>query len=149
MVAPHPRARTARTTTLAALILCLPVAAGCGGGDDDSDAPPRKVTIDVSRKIGNRAIAGAEGIIKNPSAVAIRVSAAPKQRVVVTWGLSCPRTTAKDARDKGTGGTYSTTPPNVRALRLPQREIAFCAVRGNARLTRKGRVKVTLIGSEG
>ena len=107
------------------------------------------MTIDVTRTTGNRAIASAAGIIKNPTAVAIRVSAAPKQRVVVSWGLSCPRTAAKDAKDKGTGGTYSTTPPNVRALRQAQREIAFCAVRGNARLTRKGRVKVTLIGSEG
>ncbi len=148
MVAPHPRARKARLATFAALILCLPVAVGCGGDDDDTDAPPKKVTIDVTRKTGNRAIASAEGIIKNPTAVAIRVSVAPKQRVVVSWGLSCPRTAGKDSTDKGTGGTYSTTPPNVRALRLPQREIAFCAVRGNARLTRKGRVKVTLIGSE-
>jgi hypothetical protein len=80
-----------------------------------------------------------------PAAVAIRVSAAPSQRVVVTWGLSCPKT--PHGRDKGIGGTYATIAPNVRAVRLPRREIAFCAVHGESRLSRSGRVKTTLLGS--
>ncbi|MBA3748128.1 MAG: hypothetical protein H0W96_11655 [Solirubrobacterales bacterium] len=104
------------------------------------------MTIAVERKGGTRARANAEGIINRPVAVAVRVSAAPRQRVVVSWGLACPKTDT--GTDKGTGGSYTTTAPNVRALRLPRREIAFCAVRGEARLTRKGRVKVTLLGSE-
>ena len=128
-------------------MLCL-VATGCGGDEQSGrEAAPKNVTIDLKRTTGDRAIASAEGIIRRPVAVAIRVSAAPKQRVVVTWGLSCPRTDDRKDVDAGIGGTYSTTPPNVRALRLPRREIAFCAVRGDARLTRKGRVKVTLLGS--
>jgi len=136
-----------RPLAVAALLLCLPIASCGGGGEDERDTPPRKVTIDVQRKVGNRVSASAEGIIKRPVAVAIRVSAAPKQRVVVTWGLSCPKTADRKDVDSGIGGTYSTTPPNVRALRLPRREIAFCAVRGDARLTRRGRVKITLLGS--
>ena len=77
--------------------------------------------------------------------MAIRASAAPKQRVTVTWGLSCPKT--DNGKDKGTGGTYVTRPPNVRPLELPHREIAFCAVRAEAQLARSGRVKVTLVAS--
>ena len=103
------------------------------------------MTIDVARKVGTKVRANADGIINRPAAVAVRVSAAPRQRVVVSWGLVCPKT--KDGKAKATGGSYVTTAPNVRALRLPRREIAFCAVHGDARLTRKGRVKVTLLGS--
>lgn len=130
---------------LAGALLCLPLAACGGDATDTKDRAPTKLTIDVARKAGNRARTVAEGIVKDPVAVAVRVSAAPKQRVVVIWGLSCPKT--DDGKDRGTGGTYSTTPPNVRALRLPRRDIAFCAVRAEARLTRKGRVKVTLLAS--
>ncbi|HEV7807415.1 MAG TPA: hypothetical protein VGO80_16465 [Solirubrobacteraceae bacterium] len=118
--------------------------AGCGG--DDEERSPKRVTINVSRKVGTRVRANAAGFVNRPAAVAIRVSSAPPQQVIVSWGLSCPR--SERGKDRGTGGSYVVTPPNVRALRLPQREIAFCAVRGEARLSRKGRVKVTLIGSE-
>jgi hypothetical protein len=125
-------------------VVAVLVLAGCGG--DDEDATSKRVTIDVSRKVGTRVRANAAGFVDRPAAVAIRVSSAPPQRVVVSWGMSCPKT--EGGKDRGTGGTYVVTPPNVRALRLPRREIAFCAVRGEARLSRKGRVKVTLLGSE-
>jgi len=128
---------------LAVVAACV-LLAGCGG--DDDEPAPKRVTIDVARKVGTKVRANAEGIINRPAAVAVRVSAAPSQRVVVSWGLSCPKSAGGTAR--ATGGGYVTTAPNVRALRLPRREIAFCAVRGEARLTGKGRVKVTLLGSE-
>ena len=134
-----PAPRLAAAPVVACLLL-----SGCGG--DDKPAAPRSVTVKVVRKVGNHARASATGIVDRPAAVAIRVSAAPRQRVVVTWGLACPKT--NKGTDSGIGGSYVTIPPNVRALRLPRRKIAFCAVRGDARLTRKGRVKVTLLGSE-
>lgn len=115
--------------------------AACGG---KSETTPKQL-IDLAREHGRNAKANAEGIVLRPVAVAIRVSAAPSQRVVVTWGLSCPKT--PHGRDKGIGGTYATIAPNIRALRLPRREIAFCAVHGEARLSRSGRVKTTLLGS--
>jgi hypothetical protein len=141
VIAHHPTHRLRPAPLLLAGILLL---AGCGG--DDKAPAPKRVTIDVSRKVGTRARANAEGIVNRPVAVAVRVSSAPRQRVDVSWGLSCPKT--EGGKDKGTGGSYTTTAPNVRALRLPHREIAFCAVRGEVRLTGKGRVKVTLLGSE-
>jgi len=146
--------RAARARSLAGVLACAVLGgAGCGGGDDgggddrgDDRAKPKRITIDVARKVGRNARVVADGIIDRPAAVAIRVSAAPKQRVIVTWGLSCPKTA--DGTAKASGGSYAATPPNVKALRLPRRKIAFCAVRGEARLSRRGRVKVTLLGSE-
>jgi hypothetical protein len=134
------RRRATRSRSLAAVLFCG-LLAGCGG---TSETTPKQV-IDIAREHGRNAKANAEGIVVRPAAVAIRVSAAPSQRVVVTWGLSCPKT--PHGRDKGIGGTYATIAPNVRALRLPRREIAFCAVHGEARLSRSGRVKTTLLGS--
>ena len=132
-----------RFSSATAFVLCLALLAGCG----DSDGAPTRVTIDVARASGTHAKATAEGIADRPAAVAVRASAAPKQRVTVTWGLSCPKT--DDGKDKGTGGTYVTTPPSVRALTLPKRAIAFCAVRAEAQLRGSGRVKVTLLASPG
>jgi hypothetical protein len=125
----------------AAFAVSVALLVGCG----DSGTKPSRVTIDVARAAGKHAKATAEGIADRPAAVAVRASAAPKQRVTVTWGLSCPRT--KDGTDKGVGGTYVTTPPSVRPLALPKRAIAFCAVRAEAQLRGRGRVKVTLLAS--
>jgi hypothetical protein len=124
----------------AALVLAVAVlAAGCGG----SDSGRKRSTIDTAHAAGKHAKATAEGIANSPAAVAVRASSAPKQRVTIVWGLSCPKT--DKGKDKGTGGTYVTTPPNVRPLKLPQRAIAFCAVRAEAQLAGSGRVKVTLL----
>jgi hypothetical protein len=143
------RRASAPCRAIAGLAACAVLAAGgvlAACGEQGGDAAHRRVTIDVARATGKRAKTTAKGIVERPAAVAIRVSAAPPQRVAVAWGLSCPRT--DDGDDKGMGGTYATTPPDVRALRLPRRAIAFCAVRGEARLSRSGRVKVTLLASE-
>ncbi len=134
-----------RLSCIAALAAAAALLGGCGGDGDDGGDVSKRQTIDVARAAGKRAKATAEGIADRPLAVAVRTSAAPKQRVTVTWGLSCPRT--ERGKDKGTGGTYVTTPPNVRPLELPQREIAFCAVRAEAQLSRRGRVRVTLLAS--
>jgi hypothetical protein len=128
-------------STAALLVLAALLGGGCGGSGD----APTRVTIDVARASGKHAKATAEGIADRPVAVAIRTSAAPKQRVTVVWGLSCPK--SERGKSKGTGGTYVTIPPNVRALGLPRRTIAFCAVRAEAQLRGSGRVKVTLLAS--
>ena len=146
MSSPRNRSRLALPLLLSCALL-----SSCGGDDDDdddaSDRTPKSVTIEGKRASGRQATAKVAGIVDRPVSVSIRVSAGPKQRVAVTWGLSCPERD-KD-KDKGTGGTYATTPPNVRVLRLPKRDIAFCAVNAQVQLTRSGRARVTIIGSEG
>lgn len=145
MPPPHP-ARRPRRALVAAILTGAALLLGACGDDDEGDSGPKRVTIDGARESGRRVEAMAKGIVSRPVAVAIRVSAAPKQRVDVSWGLSCPKTrNGKDRRP--TGGTYTTRPPNVRALRLPKREIAFCAVNAQARLTRSGRVRVAILAS--
>jgi hypothetical protein len=130
-----------RLTSITALAATGALLAGCG----DSEDKPARETIDVAHASGKHAKATAEGIADHPLAVAVRTSAAPKQRVTVSWGLSCPRT--ERGKSKGTGGTYVTTPPNVRALKLPKRAIAFCAVRAEGQLSGRGRVRITLLAS--
>jgi hypothetical protein len=130
-----------RLTSIAAIAAGVAVLAGCG----DSGAKHARQTIGVARASGKHARAASEGIARRPLAVAVRTSAAPKQRVTVSWGLSCPKTDR--GKDSGTGGTYVTTPPNVRPLELPRRAIAFCAVHAEAQLRGSGRVKVTLLAS--
>jgi hypothetical protein len=118
--------------------------AGCGGGGDTA---PTRTTIAGARKTGSHAKATIEAIVRHPGTVAIRTSVAPKQHVLVTWGLSCPRTA--HGKDNGSGGTYTATPPDVHTLTLPHRDIAFCAVRAEAQLVRKGRVKVAVLAGHG
>ncbi|MCA1680113.1 MAG: hypothetical protein LC777_14760, partial [Actinobacteria bacterium] len=130
---------------LLALLLTGTLLAACGR--DDGAGAPKPVTVDGARKSGVRAKATAEAIVERPRSIAIRVSGAPKQRVDVSWAMSCPSTdTGKDL--KPTGGTYTVTPPDVRFVRLPKRTIAFCAVNAQAQLTRSGRVRVAVLASE-
>jgi len=135
---------TPRRSAVLALLLCAPLAA-CGADSSGNDAPKR-ATIDSARKTGRHAKAAVDGRVRNPAEILLRVSAAPKQRVTVSWGMSCPRTASGKA--KGSGGVYVTTPPDTRALVLPKGTIAFCAVTAQARLSGKGRVRLALIGRE-
>ncbi|HEY1539819.1 MAG TPA: hypothetical protein VGF63_10510 [Solirubrobacteraceae bacterium] len=141
----HSRRPPMRPAAVAGVLACTLLAA-CGGG---SASPPsatlERVTIDGARKSGLHATAVVKGIVARPAGIAIRVSAAPRQRVEVTWGLSCPRTDT--GKDKGTGGTYTAKPPNVHALKLPRRTIAFCAVRAEVRLSQSGRARAALLAT--
>ena len=135
---------TSRPSALLGLLLaCAPLGA-CG--DSGGEAAPKRETIDSARATGTHATASVDGRVRNPAEILLRVSAAPKQRVTVSWGMSCPKTSSGTA--KGSGGVYAATPPDTRALTLPRRTIAFCAVTAQARLSGKGRVKLAVIGRE-
>lgn len=140
-----------RSIAVAAALACALPLASCGKDDAPTDDPAKqsdRVEINSERTSGRRAEATARGIVSRPETISIRVSAGPTQRVNVSWGISCPKT-AKGKDDKPRGGTYTTTPSNVRALRLPRREITFCAVNAQAQLSRSGRIKVAILGSQG
>lgn len=140
-----------RTIAVAAALACALPLASCGKDESPGDGEAgqaKPVEINGERTSGRRAEATARGIVRRPQRISIRVSGAPTQRVDVSWGISCPKTAAgKD--DKPKGGTYTTTTPNIRALRLPSRTIAFCAVNAQAQLTRSGRIKIAILGGEG
>lgn len=134
---------TSRARACACLLSCL--ALGACGGSDGTPAPKRE-TIDSARETGRHATTTVDGRVRSPAEILLRVSAAPKQHVTVSWGMSCPKSSSGKA--KGTGRVYVTTPPDTRALTLPRRTIAFCAVTARAQLTGKGRLKLALIGRE-
>lgn len=120
--------------------------ASCGNDGPSS----QQVEIKGKRRSGRHAVAIAKGFVDRPVSVSIRVSAAPPQRVYVSWGLSCSKSDAGSGKhDETTSGVYRTTPPNVRALRLPGGEFAVCAVNAQAQLSGSGRVKVAILGNRG
>lgn len=105
-------------------------------------------TLDVSRSIGRLATAQARGLIKKPSVIRVRVSAAPKQTVTVDWQLSCYKATRKTSRTKVDVDRYRTVPLDTRALPLPMTAPDECTATVAAQLTKtvgSGRVKVAVI----
>ncbi|MGI8731002.1 MAG: hypothetical protein ACR2LK_13650 [Solirubrobacteraceae bacterium] len=132
----------------------LPIAAAialmsCGDDESSKRATPRPVEFEGDRGRGKGAKASARGVVDGPVSISIRVSAAPPQRVQVGWGLTCSTSETRLRKGgKATKGAYTTTPPNVRKLRLPSSELAFCAVSAQAQLRGRGRIRVTVLGSE-
>jgi hypothetical protein len=105
-------------------------------------------TLDVARSVGRLAIAQARGRIKHPTGISVRVSAAPKQTVTVTYQLSCYKAIGKSSALKVANGQYRTKPPNVRSLSLPQSGSDECTVTVGGQLTKtagKGRIKVAVL----
>lgn len=119
--------------------VCLALAA-CGG--DKKPAPLKTRSIDRARASGDRPAAKASGTVREPAAVAIRVSAAPRQRVAVVWALSC--TSAKGEKGKTTGGSYGTRSPDIRPVALPRGPTDVCVLDATASIL-TGRVKATLL----
>ena len=101
-------------------------------------------TLDVARSVGTFAVAQGRGRLKNPSSVAVRVSAAPKQKVTVNYQLACYR---ENGGTKIGKGSYTPRPPDVRNLPLPISGARECTVTVGAQLTshRPGRIKVAII----
>lgn len=113
-------------------------------------APVRRKagTLDTARSVGRLAIAQARGRLKNPSGVNVRVSAAPKQTVIVTWQLACYNATGKSHTTRVKNGRYRTKPPDTRSLPLPLSGADECIASITAGLTRttiEGRIKVAVI----
>jgi len=104
----------------------------------------RKGLLDEARREGRLAVAQARGTIVSPSRVLIRVSAAPKQVVWVTWQLGC----FKDRKTRVGSGRYPAQTPNTRPIELPVSGATSCIATASAQLTRlnsKGRIKVGII----
>ncbi len=132
--------RTARRILLglcAGMSACVLLIA-CGG--DEKQATTK--VVDRARKQGDRVEAKAEAAVKKPEAVAIRVSAAPKQRVTVVWAVSC--TNGDGEGGKTTGDTYGVMTPNIREVELPDGPRDVCQVEATTKLL-TGRVKTTLL----
>jgi hypothetical protein len=123
----------------AGVLACL-APAGCGG--DAKERPATTRPIDKARGVGERPHAKASATVRKPEALAIYVSAAPKQRVAVVWALSC--TNDKDKNEQTSGGTYTAMTPNTRQITVPPSPRDICAFEATSRIL-TGRVKTTLL----
>jgi len=99
--------------------------------------------IDEARREGPFVVAQARGTVRTPSAIRLRMSAAPKQTVSVDWQLSCFKN-----RQVAVGkGKYRAKAPDERAIQLPIQGAETCIATAGAQLTRhgKGRVKIAVV----
>lgn len=107
------------------------------GKDDAADAPPLR-TFARGRDEGSQARASAAAFTNKPRQIWLRVSAAPKQPVRVTWNLACA--------GKAVQKSYRVTPPDLRKLAMPGKANPdSCSASVGAQLERKGRVKVAIL----
>lgn len=107
----------------------------------------RSGLVDEARREGRLAVAQARGTIVSPSSVRIRVSAAPKQVVWVTWQLGC----YKDRQARVGQGRYRAQTPNTRPVELPMQGADSCIATASAQLTRletEGRIKVGVLAGD-
>jgi hypothetical protein len=149
---------------LVVVVVLAVVAVKLLGGDDDSDKPksaqsekakpadntkdsgsdsgsvdePALRTVAVKRSEGKDAAVNVGAIMSKPSAVHLRVSSAPKQKVTVNWTLAC-----------GTGataqGNYDVTPPDTRELKLPKKSPRTCVASASSQINGQGRVKLAIM----
>jgi hypothetical protein len=145
------------------------IGGGAGSGDDGSGAPkpvltpgdlesgkfrgrripppPRRKSpgvVDEARREGRLVLAQARGTVVKPGRIRLRVSATPKQRVIVDWQLGC----FLNRRAKVGRGRYRTRTPNTRRIPVSIRGAETCIATATAGLTKvdgRGRVKVAVI----
>lgn len=114
-----------------------PRSAGTGPSGGASAAPALR-TFARDAAAGPVVSVQADGLVKRPREIWLRVSAAPKQPVGVSWALSC---------GAGASGldNYTVTPPDLRQLKVPKKNAKICTVSVSARLSHTGRLKVALL----
>ena len=87
---------------------------------------------------GPRAAVNVGALTRKPGKIALRVSAAPKQKVTVNWTLAC-----------GVGATaqgdYEVTPPDTRELELPKKNPRTCVASASSQIDGKGRLKLAVM----
>ncbi|MGI8730913.1 MAG: hypothetical protein ACR2LK_13170 [Solirubrobacteraceae bacterium] len=132
---------------------------GCGdtseSEDDDSpaataesgaDAPKEGVTFGRQSATGEAAIAQAEGIIRKPEIIRLRVVTEPPQTVMVSYTLLC----TVNGETGGDSAQFTEETPIDREVELPDGEPTQCNVSANAQLEvgESGRVTMKLRGRE-
>ena len=109
--------------------------------------PPRRKSpgvVDEARREGRLVLAQARGTVVKPGRIRLRVSATPKQRVIVDWQLGC----FLNRRAKVGRGRYRTRTPNTRRIPVSIQGAETCIATATAGLTKvdgRGRVKVAVI----
>jgi hypothetical protein len=116
-----------------------PSGAGAGAGaTGGASSSPSLRTFASDAATGAVVSVQADGLVRRPREIWLRVSAAPKQPVGVSWALSCG--SGASALDN-----YTVTPPDIRQLKVPKKNVKVCTVSVSARLSGKGKLKAALL----
>ena len=90
---------------------------------------------------GDFAVVSASGSAVRPTALRVRVTAAPAQPVQVTWKVTCK----KGARTATKRGQYRATAPVTRLVGLALLKPDRCSLSASAQLEQQGMITVTLL----
>ena len=102
---------------------------------------------DAERVIGRKSTSGdfavvaASGSAVRPTALRVRVTAAPAQAVQVTWKVVCK----KGARSATKRSQYRATAPVARLAGFPMLKPDRCSLSASAQLEQQGMITVTLL----
>ena len=90
---------------------------------------------------GDFAVVAASGAAARPTALRVRVTAAPVQAVQVTWKVVCK----KGARAATKRGQFRATAPVTRLVALSLLKPDRCSLSASAQLEQQGMITVTLL----
>jgi hypothetical protein len=114
----------------AALVLAVPATA---------QSPYKRIAQKSAS--GDFAIAIAAGTAKHPRGIAAKAIATPRQRVDINWTMVCSRGMGAGSKD----GSYSTSSPTLRTLKMPTSHPDSCTVSVGGSLARGGKIKVQIL----
>jgi hypothetical protein len=97
--------------------------------------------VETERASGDFAAATVVGTVENPSAIRIRVRTSPRQRVEVTWSMTCLRGSGVGSKSGSFRGRSTIT----RRLRKPMGNADSCSVAATAQLADSGRLTVQIL----
>jgi hypothetical protein len=90
------------------------------------------------RASGDFAVCDASGTAHHPAVIRVHVSATPRQRVQVSWDMTC----AKGSGAGGRSGQFTARTPVDHVMRHPYTDPAFCTVAAGAQLSGSGSLHV-------
>jgi len=143
------------------LVLLLGGGGGGGddGGDDAQDADSKKAgsgaakrpatasgdgkSFGFGRASGQFKSIEASGTVKQPGVLLVKISSAPKQATTVSYAMVCTRTGGGAVNSMG---QRKVSTPGSFEMKKPAGKLKRCDVFANAQLTKRGRMKLSLVG---
>ncbi len=136
----------------AATLVALAATLGaCGSTESDrpkragegDDGPSREAKVLGSSKArGDFPATLAHATIEDPAAIKVRVTPTPAARAAVSWTIACRRGRTANT----TAGQFKVTKKSTRRLRKPLKKSKTCEVAASAQMSKRGRLKVEIIG---
>ena len=121
-------------------VACLGApAAGSEPSSGQARAGERVIASETAR--GLRVIVVASGSARRPRGLSMRVGSRPRQRVTGQWLVTCSKAGQRRTRR----GEYGGRTTFRRSLPLPFARPRRCTVSASGQLSRRGRIRITLL----